>query len=90
MCDELEIFEFLESDASEQNYDAKIQRKRLRDLSDPFDVDEVQFVKRYRLSKELVHNLCEELRPHMSGTTKATDITLERKVSTYLKVTYCL
>ncbi|KAJ8714150.1 hypothetical protein PYW08_007770 [Mythimna loreyi] len=81
MCDELIIFEFLESDASQETTEAKIQRTRLRDLSDPFAIDEIQFIKRYRLTKQLVHNLCDELRPHVAtGSTRASDLSLERKV----------
>ncbi|KAF9419665.1 hypothetical protein HW555_003943 [Spodoptera exigua] len=81
MCDELIIFEFLESDASQDNHQTKIQRTRLRDLSDPFAIEDVEFIKRYRLNKQLVHNLCDELRPHAAtGSTRSSDLPIERKV----------
>ncbi len=44
MCDELIIFEFLERDASQDNHQTKIQRTRLRDLSDPFAIEDVEFI----------------------------------------------
>lgn len=80
MCDEYEVFEFLESDDSHQNQTTRVQRRRLRDQAAPFDMDDEQFIKRYRLTKELVHNLCDELRPHMAGPTKSTDLSVETKV----------
>ncbi|KAH9636340.1 hypothetical protein HF086_012605, partial [Spodoptera exigua] len=54
---------------------------RLRDLSDPFAIGDVEFIKRYRLNKQLVHNLCDELRPHAAtGSTRSLDLPIERKV----------
>ncbi|KAH9628532.1 hypothetical protein HF086_001139 [Spodoptera exigua] len=81
MCDEFIIFEFLERDASQDNHQTKIQRTRLRDLSDPFAIEDVEFIKRYRLNKQLVHNFCDELRPHAAtGSTRSSDLPIERKV----------
>lgn len=93
MCDELEMFEFLESDASQQNQATRVKRRRLRVQADPFDMDDEQFVKRYRLSKTLVHNLCDELRPHMAEPTKSTDLSVETKVRSTLLLklsNYCV
>ncbi|XP_052755270.1 putative nuclease HARBI1 [Galleria mellonella] len=80
MSDEGEILEFLEMDAMYEAEQRKIKRRRLRDQSNPFDIDDEQFIKRYRLSKSLVYSLCDELRPHMAGSSKSTDLTLETKV----------
>lgn len=61
MCDdELVLFEFLESDF--ESISARRQRRRdIRIQSNTFDLDDVEFIKKYRLSKELVLNLCAEL-----------------------------
>lgn len=80
MCDdELVLFEFLESDF--ESISARRQRRRdLRIQSNPFDLDDVEFIKKYRLSKELVLNLCAELTPFLKKPIKATDLSTETKV----------
>lgn len=82
MANEYEIFEFLEADNSEGNSSRKQRRRQLRDECDPFNLDDAEFVKRYRLTKELTHNLCEELRPFINKPIKSTDLSVETKVST--------
>lgn len=41
----------------------------------------MDFIRRYRLSKVLVHNLCKDLRPLMPVPTKSKDLSVETKVS---------
>ncbi|XP_060800801.1 putative nuclease HARBI1 [Amyelois transitella] len=82
MCDdELVLFEFLESD-----YNTSLRRRRLlaRNQFNPFDWEDTEFMKRYRLSKNLVTKLCEEIRPMMNVPKRATDLSVETKVLTAL------
>lgn len=82
MCEEYFLFEFLEDDAFQQKNEEKIQRKRLREDYNPFEVlNDDQFLERYCLSKDLVRNLCDELRPYLSEPTKSTDLSVETKAS---------
>lgn len=63
---------------------AKIQEKRpykVREDVDPFDLPDPTFIETYRLSKDLVHNLCEELAPVMPESTKSMEFSVESKVS---------
>ncbi|XP_060810554.1 putative nuclease HARBI1 [Amyelois transitella] len=48
MCDEYELFEFLESDFNESRMANKKKRLRNRENNDPFDLDENAFIKEYR------------------------------------------
>lgn len=81
MCDEYEMFELIEED-SETAHSALVLRRQLRNLSDPFaTLDDIQFIKRYRLTKQLVLELCDELRPFLSVPSKSTDLSVEIKVS---------
>ncbi|XP_041977650.1 putative nuclease HARBI1 isoform X1 [Aricia agestis] len=83
MCDEeLILFEFLEADSEENS----MRRRRLdaRAQFDPFDLEDNEFIKRYRLSKELVVGLCDEIRPAMKAPRRSTDISVETKVLTAL------
>lgn len=43
----------------------RIQRRRLRDEMDPFDVPEVAFIKMFRLNKQCVLDLITNLQPHI-------------------------
>lgn len=46
----------------------------------PFDLDDTVFIDTYRLSKNLVRNLCEELKPVMPDSTKFVEFSIENKV----------
>lgn len=82
MCDEIEIFEFLEdeNDTYNEKQVAKVERKVLRDTVKPFQLQDNIFIKRYRLSKQLVSDLCNELRPFIPSPQKSTDLSVETKV----------
>ncbi|XP_024873834.1 uncharacterized protein LOC112455865 [Temnothorax curvispinosus] len=54
-------------------------RKTLRDLSDPFTIQESQFRLLYRLSKDAVRELCAQLRPYVEQEVRATAIPFELK-----------
>jgi hypothetical protein len=82
MSDELLDLEFLECDLAENAYQ-KNRRLCTRNQCDPFHLSDMEFIRRYRLSKELVYEICEDLRPMVKEPTRTTDIDLEKKV-TYL------
>ena len=79
---EYALFEFLESDNAEANVSRKRRRMERRAKCNPFDLDDTEFVKRYRLTKELTRNLCDDLRPLMKSPKKPTDLSIETKVGT--------
>lgn len=89
MASEYELFEFLEADNAEANSSRKLRRKRLREACDPFEIEDAEFVKRYRLTKELTHNLCDEVRPLMKTPIKSTDLSVETKVFLMYFLYYC-
>ncbi|KAL0861400.1 hypothetical protein ABMA27_008945 [Loxostege sticticalis] len=80
-----EIFEFLESDYKQE---MKVKRRRKREYNDPFDMDEREFIREYRLTPDLVQGLCEELmatNPNFAHK-RAGDINLETKVLTAIYI----
>ncbi|KAJ8728924.1 hypothetical protein PYW07_006620 [Mythimna separata] len=84
MCDEYEIFEFLET---EYRIEKKNRRRRIREINNPFEMDDREFVNLYRLSKDSVLSLCEDLEPLMKTNPQRTsDLTLETKVLTAVYV----
>lgn len=84
MANAYELFEFLEADNAEVHSTRKRRRMQLRQECDPFNLDDVEFVKRYRLTKDLAHNLCDELRPLMKNPKRSTDLSVETKVKTLI------
>lgn len=50
----------------------------------PFDLDDTVFIDTYRLSKNLVRNLCEELKPVMPDSTKFVEFSIENKVRLFV------
>lgn len=81
MDSEYETFEFLEADNAATNTKRRQRRLMLREDSDPFELQDAEFVKRYRLTKELVYNLIEELKPLLKSPVKTTDLPVETKVN---------
>ncbi|KAF9794876.1 hypothetical protein SFRURICE_005111 [Spodoptera frugiperda] len=69
-----------ESDNTEANILRKRHRMELRAECNPYDLDDTEFVKRYRLTKQLTYNLCDDLRPLMKTPKKSTDLSVETKV----------
>ncbi|XP_049789178.1 putative nuclease HARBI1 isoform X1 [Schistocerca nitens] len=61
-----------------------IWQRNLRDEMNPFEMPESNFMAKYRLSREVVCNLVEELRPYMKGHQRTTAIPLHLKVLTTL------
>lgn len=80
MANEYEIFEFLEEDFAHASSSKMQRRRRLRVQCNPFDLEDAEFIKRYRLTKDLAQNLCDELAPTMKSPTKSTDLSVETKV----------
>jgi hypothetical protein len=79
MCDELIILEFLESDNT-VNTSSRRKRRHLKFQCDPFDLNDSEFIKKYRLSKQLALDLCNEIRPLFKVPIKSTDLSVETKV----------
>ena len=80
MSDELLLFEFFEEDSA-AHYTQKRKRLQLRGQLDPLNnLDDAEFIRRYRLSKELVFSLCAELSPLFKEPIKSTDLSIENKV----------
>lgn len=59
------------------------EKKRLRNRKEnnPFKLSDLEFIRRYRLSKELTLDLCEELRLMLKEPVRSTDLDLETKVN---------
>ncbi|XP_073967321.1 uncharacterized protein [Choristoneura fumiferana] len=55
-------------------------------ISQPLNISPNEFIRRYRLSKELTLDLCEELRPLLKEPVRSTDLDLETKVLTTLSL----
>lgn len=115
MSDEYEIFEYLES---EYRIEKKNRRRRIREMDNPFEMNEREFINQYRyihtnvnikkifilffftqnyypyiyiltiifrLSKDLVYTLCEDLEPYMrTNPQKSTDLSIETKVNIFI------
>lgn len=80
MCDEYELFEYLES---EYRMERRNKRRRLRQINDPFELEDREFINEYRLSPDLVRDLCEELEPILKTRPKrSNDLSIETKVLT--------
>lgn len=80
MSDDLLLFEFFEEDYA-SHYTQKRKRLQLRGQLDPFNnFEDAEFIRRYRLSKNLVLDLCAELSPMFKEPVKSTDLSLENKV----------
>ncbi|KAI4466824.1 nucleotidase-related [Holotrichia oblita] len=58
----------------------KIQRRVLRDTSDPFQMPDKNFIKHFRLSKELTMYLINELRPFLRNGERSTAISIEKQI----------
>lgn len=59
----------------------RVRLRHLRDASDPYQLRDRDFIKFFRLSKELARHLTEELRPHIPEARRVTAVALEIKVS---------
>ncbi|KYN16957.1 hypothetical protein ALC57_10780 [Trachymyrmex cornetzi] len=59
---------------------SKIMRRTIRDMLDPFDLPETQFVGMYRLTRNMTRALIEELEPHLPIKKSALAIPNELKI----------
>ena len=50
---------------------------RLRDRENPFTMENKRFIKNFRLSKDAVRDLCEEMRPHFDTTESGYSIEMQ-------------
>lgn len=57
---------------------ANINRRwRLIDRQDPFSFDSSKFILNFKLTKEAVKDLCDELRPHMDASENGYSIEMQ-------------
>lgn len=68
-----------ENDSGEEGSDTRRARARVA-YEEAFAMSDTCFIKNYRLSKSLVRDLFEEVRPFISGAHRSTDLTVETKV----------
>ncbi|CAB3251254.1 unnamed protein product [Arctia plantaginis] len=84
MTNKLTLFEFLECDIDDISSRKKCRRD-LREDTDPLIAfEDEEFIKRYRLSKQLVLDLCEELGPMFRKPVRSTYLSVEIKILTAL------
>lgn len=62
----------------------RLERRRLRDASNPLQLPEREFIANFRLSKAGFQQVLEELRPFLPQARRKTAVRNELKVSTYL------
>lgn len=58
----------------------RLERRALRDNSNPFEMPEAHFRKHYRLSRELTRTLIEQLTPHMNAGVRRTKVTIAGRI----------
>lgn len=74
-----------EAEDEERRELLKIERRILRDESNVFELPEAEFRKRYRLSKDLVQNLIQEITPHMQVGQRNRKISILCRVMASLR-----
>ncbi|CAG9136040.1 unnamed protein product [Plutella xylostella] len=77
--DDLLAFEFLEMDYAISNTNRRRKRKRIRDECDPFSLEDSEFRRRYRLSKDLTESLIEDLGSMFNEPRKLSDLSITDK-----------
>lgn len=65
--DPVRMFVVNEVEEEEQAEIVRLERRRLRDNANPFDLPEPTFIKNFRLNKDLAINLIEEITPFMDA-----------------------
>lgn len=63
----------------------RVERRALRDHSNPFELPETEFRKHYRLSRDLTRNLIEELTPHLNLGRRSTKISVPARIFAALR-----
>ncbi|XP_018392383.1 PREDICTED: putative nuclease HARBI1, partial [Cyphomyrmex costatus] len=66
--------------ANEEKHLLRIERRQLRDATNPFGIPESQFISLYRLPKDAVLTLCENIQPYVQRAIRPTAIPFELKV----------
>lgn len=76
------LWDNINQDVNDAEIQANIQRNVLI-KRDPFELSDEKFVKMFRLSKELVRNIVEMITQFVEGSTRASALTRETKVSVW-------
>ena len=72
---------FVEELENEERRQAlRLERRTLRDQISPFELPEAEFRRCYRLSRDLVRNLINELTPHLNIGVRITRVPIEIRV----------
>lgn len=69
-----------ERQEEEETEDLRLERIFLRDRNNPFHLPNSEFKRLFRLSKDLMQNLIEELTPHMNEGLRNTKISIPLRV----------
>lgn len=83
--DEMAMLFAIENIEQHERYIHVRQSRNQETITDPFTYSDRLFIKNYRLTKELVTNLIELIRPHIVSKRRSSAIDLKTKVSTYTK-----
>lgn len=78
------INDFEEQDAARNHM--RIERTRLRDAQNPFEIPDVSFICFYRLPKHLVEDLITKIEPTMRIAQRCTSIPHNLQVLAFLSV----
>ncbi|KAJ8909786.1 hypothetical protein NQ315_011196 [Exocentrus adspersus] len=70
----------LENDNQLRRYRLRIQKRVMRDQSNPFQLTDRRFIELFRLNKELTINLSNELIPHMEDCIRNTRIPKQTRI----------
>uniref|UniRef100_A0A6P7GZ70 Uncharacterized protein LOC114344798 n=1 Tax=Diabrotica virgifera virgifera TaxID=50390 RepID=A0A6P7GZ70_DIAVI len=63
-----------------ERHNLNLERRLLRDTSNPFEIDDLIFIKYFRVSKNITGQVIETLQPVMDEKIRGTKIDLELKV----------
>ncbi|KAF5296256.1 hypothetical protein FQA39_LY12593 [Lamprigera yunnana] len=58
-------------------HDEKVKKRIFRDNSDPFQLREIDFQELFHLSKNLIRNLVEVLRPHLYNGQRSNALSVK-------------
>lgn len=77
MIDPIYINLIVEAEDEERRRTLRMERRHLRDHSNVFELPNAEFRKCFRLNKDLVRQLIEELTPHMNSGQRNTKVPIE-------------
>ncbi|XP_018377380.1 PREDICTED: uncharacterized protein LOC108770327 [Trachymyrmex cornetzi] len=85
MAEQYLAWDLLYLEHREGRLECQIQRYNWRELHDPFDLHDSEFVQLYRLTPNIVMELTDILRPNLENRNRINGISPERQVLTALR-----